>query len=221
MVRRTLRVAVMLDLQWPYKRHADIFAGTQQYAESQGWSSIIDEFLPDTLSACTRSTVPYDGVIARANRALARQAARWKIPVVNVWASSPVRSALPGVFPDYAAAGRMCAEHLLARGFCYFAALTPRKNYGEELEVREFVRLVEEAGYRCLSENAPQSPWRDVAHWRKTERLVHRWMDRWQTPIGVYISQEALGRRVTQECHQRGWRVPADVAIISGQNQET
>ena len=26
------RVAVMLDLQWLYKRHAAIFVGTQQYA---------------------------------------------------------------------------------------------------------------------------------------------------------------------------------------------
>ena len=31
------RVAVMLDLEWPYKRHAGIFAGTQQYAQQQGW----------------------------------------------------------------------------------------------------------------------------------------------------------------------------------------
>jgi len=32
MARKPRRVAVMLDLQWLYKRHAAIFVGTQQYA---------------------------------------------------------------------------------------------------------------------------------------------------------------------------------------------
>ena len=44
MPKKQRRVAIMLDLQWPYKRHAAIFAGTQRYAEEQGWYSIIDEF---------------------------------------------------------------------------------------------------------------------------------------------------------------------------------
>jgi LacI family transcriptional regulator len=49
MTRRPLRVAIMLDLQWPYKRHSEVFAGVQQYAVEQGWISIIDEFADDTL----------------------------------------------------------------------------------------------------------------------------------------------------------------------------
>jgi hypothetical protein len=32
MARKPRRVAVMLDLQWLYKRHAAIFVGTQKYA---------------------------------------------------------------------------------------------------------------------------------------------------------------------------------------------
>jgi hypothetical protein len=39
----------MLDLQWPYKRHSEIFAGVERYAEERGWVSIIDEFVHDTL----------------------------------------------------------------------------------------------------------------------------------------------------------------------------
>ncbi len=34
----------MLELDWPYKRHAGVFAGTQQYAQEQGWESVIDEY---------------------------------------------------------------------------------------------------------------------------------------------------------------------------------
>jgi hypothetical protein len=39
------RVAFMLELEFPYKRHAGIFAGAQQYAQEQGWDSTIDEFV--------------------------------------------------------------------------------------------------------------------------------------------------------------------------------
>ncbi len=60
------RVALMLDLLWPYKRHASIFfAGTQQYAKENGWISIIDEFVHNTLPAQTEAAVSYDGIIAR------------------------------------------------------------------------------------------------------------------------------------------------------------
>ena len=103
---KTRRVAVMLDLEWPYKRHAGIFAGTQQYAQEQGWKSIIDEYADDTLPVRPAKSVPYDGIIARATRKLAQRSARGSVPVVNVWLSSPVWKSLPGVFADFSAVGR-------------------------------------------------------------------------------------------------------------------
>ena len=221
MAHKPRRIALMLDLQWPYKRHASVFAGTQQYAEAHGWHSIIDEFVHDTLPAQRTKAIPYDGVIARANHSLAQRAARLRLPVVNVWASSPARAQLPGVFPDFAAVGRLCAEHLLSRGFRNFATLTPPKNVGEELLVKEMVRAVGEAGFSCVSGKYPQNPWRDLAHWRNTEQVIKRCADLWQLPIGVYVSHDEVGRIVAQECQRRGLRVPADVAIVAGQNEET
>ena len=211
----------MLDLQWPYKRHADLFAGTQQYAESQNWQTIIDEFAHSALPDRLGKRVPYDGVIARANQPLAERASRLGIPVVNVWASSPVRNLLPGVFLDSTIVGGLCAEHLLARGFRRFATLTSPRNFAHSLEVEEFVRVVEEVGFSSSTGFVTQTPWRDVAHWRETEQSIARWMESWQPPIGVYVAMEGVARMVAQACQQRGWRVPADVAIIAGQNEET
>ena len=220
MERRPRRVALMLDLQWLYKRHADVFIGIQRYALEQGWDSIIDDFAHDTLPARRGKSAPYDGIIARANRQLAARAAKWGVPVVNVWASSPARHLVPGVYPDSPLAGRLFAEHLLARGFRTFATLTAAKNVEHDAEVQEFARLVGEAGFPCTSVQIPQNPWRDVAHWRKTERQIRESMDGWKTPIGVYVGSEACGRMVVQACRRRGWRVPADVAIIAGKNEE-
>ena len=120
------RVAIQLEWEWPYKRHAALFAGTQQYARQQGWESIIDEFVAENLPARRTKAIPYDGVIARETENLATRTARLGIPLVNVWFNSPVLDQLPGVFPDYAASGRIRAEHLLARGLRHGFQLHPR-----------------------------------------------------------------------------------------------
>lgn len=208
----------MLDLKWPYKRHFDIFAGTQTYAKEHDWDSIIDEFAHVTLR---RRRAFYDGIIARANVLLAKRAARYGVPLVNVWPSSPARQLVSAVYPDSTAVGRLLAEHLLARGFRKFATLTSPKNVDHRLEVTEFTRLVEEAGFACRSETIPQDPLRDLAHWRKTEQVLAKWMNAWEPPIGVYVGGEMEGRLIVQACNRRGWRVPADVAIIAGKNEQT
>ncbi len=220
MSRAPRRVALMLDLQWPFKRHSEIFSGIQRYAEEQGWTSILDEFADDTLRRKRREGDRYDGVVARANHPLARLAAKAGVPVVNVWPSSPARHLLPGVYPDSTEAGRLVAEHLLARGFRAFATLTSPKNVDNELEVKEFARLVRKAGFGCASADIPTDPYRDLANWRKTGLLIERAMAAWVPPIGVYVGQEVCGRLVVQAGHRRGWRVPQDVAIVAGKNEE-
>src|SRR4051812_5657103 len=109
----TRRVAFMLDLEWPYKRHAGVFIGAQKYAQEKGWEAIIDEYADDSLRRGAGRAPPYDGVIARATRRLALRAETRGVPVVNVWVSSPVWKSLPGVFGDFAEMGRLRAEHLL------------------------------------------------------------------------------------------------------------
>ncbi len=104
------RVAVMLDIGSAYKRHTTAYAGTQMYAQEQGWKMIIDEFADDTLPTRRTKSLPYDGVIARATKKLAERAEQLKLPLVNLWRTSPVAQKLPGVFPDYSIAGRLRAS---------------------------------------------------------------------------------------------------------------
>jgi len=217
---KTRRVAVMLDLEWPYKRHVGIFAGTQQYAQEHGWESTVDEYADDTLPARRGKPVPYDGVIAQATKKLADRARRLKVPVVNVWVSSPARG-LPAVFPDHASIGRMRAEHLLARGFRRFASLGARSDRAHSLEMETFQATVRKKGYPCLASMIPLHFSLTLAHWRKTEAALADWMKDWQVPIGVFVGPDQIGRLVVQMCRSRGWQVPGDVAIITAYNEET
>jgi LacI family transcriptional regulator len=211
------RVALMLDLEWAYKRHADIFAGAQQFAFERGWETTVDEFVDDTL----RESPAYDGVIARATRELWMQAARRDVPVVNVWASSRVADLLPGVFPDWAACGRIYAEHLLQRGIRRFAAATSQSSRAEDVVLAAFREPLSAAGCPCVAAKVPLQFSQTRALWRKTKQTLATWMDRWGLPIGVYVGPENIGRITAQMCRLRGWRVPEDVAIVTGVNQET
>ncbi len=214
------RVAVMFELEWPHKRHADIFAGTQRYANERGWESIIDEFVAETLARSQKASPPYDGIIGRVNRKLAGIAAQQRVPVVNVWMNSPAWKQLPGVFPDYAAAGRLRGEHLLARGLRRFCALT-RNERGAGVQTAAFRETIAAAGCRCATVSLPPHPTRTYKMWQRCERQIVEFMDRWELPIGVYAVVDEIGRMVAQLCQRRGWRVPEDVAVITGANEET
>jgi len=214
-----LRIAIQLELEWPYNHHAAMFAGTQQYAYEQGWHSIIDEFVAQNLLARPAARVHYDGIIARSSKNLARCSSQLGVPLVNVWFNSPARDQLPGVFPDYSAIGRLRAEHLLARGLRRFAILV-REDRGRHLEAAAFRSTVEAAGFPCSHTKIPLNPARSHAVWLKAQQRIDAWMCDWQLPVGVSVNDEALGRTIVQMCVQRGWRVPQDVAIIAGANEK-
>jgi LacI family transcriptional regulator len=211
----------MLELTWPYKRHAAVFGGTQHYAQEHGWESVIDEFADHTLMANPAKAPRYQGIIARATRKLAGRAARCGVPLVNVWFSSSAWKSLPGVFPDFSAAGRLIAEHLLARGFYRFASLVSEKDRAQALVRSTFAASVREAGYPHVTASVPLHAGLSLKNWLRTERTINGWMKNWEPPIAVYVGSESEGRMVIQMCRNLGWRVPDDVAIIAGWNEET
>ncbi|MEW4561923.1 substrate-binding domain-containing protein [Bremerella sp. JC770] len=221
MIEKRRRIALSLDLEWPYKRHSDVYAGTQQYIHEQGWDSVIDEFVADSLPETRRGKVPYDGIIARATSRLGQRCQKLKLPLVNVFQSSPAREKLPGVFPDFHISGRSRAEHLMSRGVRNFAALGCHDDISDLLEIDALQTVITRRGHRCITEWLNLSYYGSLTQWRKTERTISKWMDQWQLPIGVSIGSDNLGRLVMQKCHERGWRIPEDVAIIAGRNEET
>jgi LacI family transcriptional regulator len=215
-----LHVALMLDLDQLYKRHYGIFAGVQQYAQEHGWETIIDECPDLTLSSCSRENLPYQGIIGRATDRVVRQAQRLNLPVVNTWFSSPVWNQLPSVFSDWSGIGRLQAEHLLARNYRRFAGLSLANERSVLFQINEFASTVNAVGCPCVKAEIPLSPTSSAKNWQAAERTMVKWMDEWEIPIGVFVGRESAGRIVAQMCRTRGWRVPQDVAIIAGQNEE-
>jgi len=214
------RVAVQLELEWSYKHHAEVFAGTQLYAQEHDWDSYVDEYASDSLTVKSNQEVPYDGVIARASTALADVADRLEIPLVNVYHGSPAFDRLPGVFSDTDVSGKLRADHLLSRGLRRFAVLVGRGR-AEQGEATAFCAAIKRSGCPCIVANVPLHFARTLSTWRKTEQTVARWMDKWTLPIGVFVGPNDICRNLVQTCLQRGWRVPEDVAVVAGSNEVT
>jgi LacI family transcriptional regulator len=186
------RVAVMVELDWPYKRHTEVFAGCQQYASEAGWDCIIHPFVDQEMQR-RGSGGGFDGVLARATRQLADEAKLAGVPVVNVWINSPV-GYLPSVLPDTEELGAMAARHLLGRGFRQFGFLCYSRDKSSQLELKGFRSVIEPAGFSCsVHRYAGNSPTR-AKSWGGFISDLEAWVDTWETPIGVYGNHDLACR---------------------------
>jgi LacI family transcriptional regulator len=224
MTRR--RVAISIDLEWAYKSHMETFAGIMRHAEMSGdWECVMDDFFEDSLRRRRGQPLPYDGAVGRITLAQARAAHRVGIPVVNVWFGSPAKN-LPSVLHDSEAMGRMRADHLLELGVRNFATLRIPYDVSSEVQADAFESRVRAEGYPCVTGSLDmeatdlKASGNLVFDRRKTQNALARWLDRWNPPIGVSINTDHLGRKVAQMCARRGWRIPDQVALVAGHNEE-
>lgn len=217
------RIGLALEFHFLYKHHTEVFAGVQRYADEHDWHTTFDDWIDVTLAASPPGQPAYDGVIARVGPGqlgLVAAAAAAGVPLVNVHAGSPAVDQLPGVFPDYEHAGRLRAEHLLSRGLRHFASwsLADRPTY--ERQTQAFVDAITAAGHDVARLDLPEN-WGDTSpRYGKNLVKLHQWMDTWSLPIGVASPTDTYARLVAQMARQRGWRVPEDVAIVGGMNEE-
>jgi LacI family transcriptional regulator len=147
-------------------------------------------------------------------------AERYGVPLVNVYAGSPLADRLPGVFSDAKQAGRLRAEHLLSRGLQNFACWSADVRVTYKRQADAFVEAISEAGYPVTRLDLPEYPGSELAAFRKRRSCVLKWMDEWELPIGVAFPADDDARQIAQVAAERGWRVPEDVAIIGGMNEE-
>lgn len=216
-------VGLAIDIEFLAKNHTGTFAGVQQYAVEAGWNLVLDNWPEESFAKGRRGAVRYDGIIVRVverHLDLVELAAKAGVPLVNVLCGSPVFSVLPGVFPDYAAIGRLQAEHLLNRGVRSLAFLTIGGRRPDELQFSGF-KEVAELFSKPVHHFELDGTWDDSRElYRQTRNRLWQWINTWQRPTGLATCTDDLARVLAQMCHERGWRVPSDVAVVGSRNEE-
>ena len=113
MVVSKRQIAAVMELQWPYRRHYEVFAGIQEYAEQNcDWEFHLGNFPEVDLAEGGR----FDAVIGRITSDCFSAIEKARIPAVNVWIDSPAAARMPSVHVDLRSAGQLAAEHLFLRG---------------------------------------------------------------------------------------------------------
>jgi LacI family transcriptional regulator len=213
------RIAISLELEWVYKRHLQIYAGCQRYADEVGWLSSVNPAVERMLAVAEGSPPAYDGILARATTALAAAARKSGVPLVNVWLNSPVQD-LPGVYPDFEISGVMAAEHLIGRGFRQFGYLGFLHNIDSVQQLAGFRKVTEKAGFPCSTHHFIADRLEgSAAGWETFVAELREWVDTWQPPIGIFVCGDLYCRYLIDVCRAKGLHVSQEVAIIGTSNE--
>jgi len=214
---KTRRIAIVINLDWTLKHHQEVFGGTQEYAKEHGWESVLWPFPPKV--ADKRGRKLYDGIIGRVRPELEASARKAKIPLVNVWVSSPCRN-LPAVLPDEVEAGRMAAEHLRSRGFRRFGYVGYSRTTSSQDLQRGFREVARKHKIKITSYLASPSFSDSTRSWSRFQKDIRTWMAKLQPPVGVSTLNDKLARYVINAANEMGYQVPRDVAVVGLGNEE-
>jgi LacI family transcriptional regulator len=214
------RVAVMIDLEWPYKYHQEVFVGVQRYAEeSESWECEIDPHPDTTLSRWPKKRPYYDGIVGRLTKGVVELARRLKAPTVNVWLNSPITPTSPSVVQDQHQAGVMAAEHLLSRGLRTFGYLGYRNDRNARQQWDGFRSTLRQAGLDSSRLLVQRDCSATGARWLAFKAEIDAWIASWSSPIGIFVIHDLTCRYLAEAIHRRDWRVPQDAALIGGFNE--
>lgn len=93
------------------------------------------------------------------------------------------------------------------------------KHHRHTTEVgRAFRSYVEQARADCTLFWVPNRSFLESKAWVELERLLDRWVEQLEPPVGLFAEESAVGRMVIQRCIEKGLDVPRDVAVLSQHN---
>ena len=217
--RDTRRVAVMISQDEAVSHHLDTYYGIQQWhIENKKWELMLDPFADETLKSNPKA---YDGVIARATPLLKQVTEKNRIPVVNVWLNSPIWDETPSVFIDHAPAGRMAAEHLLARGFRRFGILCYQAERASQRMRQSFRARLAEEGFTVTSFSASLRMNSSRVQWKRDNERLRKWIESWELPIGVCCVYDQPAQVLANIARADfGIDIPHELALIGVGNEK-
>jgi len=207
------RVAVLVDTSTDWSRR--VISGILKYLNKHTvWHLYIEPRAASEHLELPRGWVG-DGVIARIiDDRMARSLSARRLAVVNVSAIQTGGPELPRVTSDVAGVARMAASYFLERGFRNFGYLSLR---GLEYAARQrdaFVKAVNAAGCDCSVHGVKTHEGVQTPDWNLSIEGLAAWLRTLPKPVAILTWSG--GREVIHACDQAGFRVPEEVALLTG-----
>lgn len=210
------KVALLIETSNSYAR--GLLRGIVSYIrEHRAWSLYLSEHNRGDKPPGWLARWNGQGIIARIeNVAIAGALRQVKVPVVDVSAARLVPS-LPWFETDDAAVANLSAEHLLERGFKYFAYCGDARFNWSNWRCEHFQNYIRAAGRECFVYQATrgfslddEEQVDDIANWVRTL----------PKPIGIMACYDLRGQQILDACRRIEVAVPDDVAVIGVDNDD-
>lgn len=228
-MKRRWRIGVAIQTQHPHAEDQQLYLGVRQYArEHPKLVCLLAPFAAHDLKTCRGSRPPYDAVLAQATPELVEVATRVHVPVLDVWRDSPVTVPINCVFPDFAKAGRLVADYLIALGFEHFGFVVNRRVQSQCAMCDDrliggnepgFAAWVKSRGFRCAAFLAPRDVVVNAATWSRWSQAIRAWIAARPKPLGLFVPNDLLCRHIADIAPDLGLKIPHDLALVSADNE--
>ena len=203
----TPRVALLLQPRTAFERRL-MWGVARQAREAQWelWSDAWSDICPMTLDPSE-----FSGVIARIEHPDTKQLLQsLGLPVVNIGRDLG-QAAFPRVASDDVAVGRLAAEHLLERNFWQFGFLCSSGRRNAIDRQKGFLERLGGLADRVAFLASPQ----DWTGRLETELArVENWLQGLPKPVGLFVVNDILARRVLQIARRLRLRIPESCAVV-------
>ncbi|QDT63598.1 AraC family transcriptional regulator [Calycomorphotria hydatis] len=158
------------------------------------------------------------GVIAALrNRPTVTHLKKLQVPVVDVSSTMKKESWFARVNTDDRMRAQLAVEHLSSRGITNFACYAPSIGRYSDTRVHEFQACVESLGHQCSIYTTERGA---SAGWLTNYTNAREWLMRLDKPVGVFAGDPYPARQLIEVCAMNSIRVPDEVAILSGDNDD-
>lgn len=162
-----------------------------------------------------------DAIIAVSNDPDELRAARkLKIPVINLAGGGSESHGVPRVMVNHYQAGRLAADHLLARGLRHLAFIGWNDLWYSEQRRLGFSERAAESGIKIqvLLQSAIAE---SSLSWTQRITGLAEWLAALPRQSGVFCVHDYRAQVVIEACQEAKLRIPNDIAVIGMDNDET
>ncbi|MGD1276073.1 MAG: XylR family transcriptional regulator [Tepidisphaeraceae bacterium] len=214
-------VRLYADVVYNYSR--GVLRGIADYAKMHGgWDfNFSSTTEPDFTSTFARDNVK--GVIIQIRRQeQAEKLLASGVAAVNISNVLSPRAALPAVFPDDLATGRMAADYFLERGFRNFAFFGWPDQRFSQLRGEGFAEEIAKAGFTCILAPNPGQFAPPAGGPNADDNRVQRIgaLSSLPRPLAVFCCNDSCAKETVRDAIALGLQVPDQVAVLGVDDDE-